>query len=303
MPLTEQKTSTRIDLKNVLFTTDFSATSRVALPYAVAISRHYGSTLHTVHVIPEFNVFVPTDPPSIDYAQEKRRALERMRELDPELGGVRHQAYIRRGQIWEGVSEIIAEHHIDLLVVATHGREGLRKLALGSVAEELLRRAPCPVLTIGPKAGGGIKKEFDETAKNRRTVDIELKQIIFAVDFNLESLAPIPLAISLAEEFQAQLGLLYVVEQSEDPANHLVLARLESLLPADTDLWYRPQAIVKFGVAAEKILEVASDCRADLIVLGVGAAKAHLGSATHFPWSTAHRVIAAAPCPVLTVRN
>jgi nucleotide-binding universal stress UspA family protein len=303
MQLTESKASTRIALKNVLLTTDFSGNSHVALPYALAISRHYGSTLHTVHVIPEFNILVPTDPASLDYEREKRSALERIRELDPELREVRHQAHIRRGRIWEVVSEVIAEHHIDLLVLGTHGYGELRKLVLGSVEDELLRRIPCPVLTIGPNAVCRIKKEFEETVKDMRTADIELKQIILAVDFNLECLTPVPLAISLAQEFQAQLGLLYVVEQSQDPANHLVLEHLEGLLPADTELWCRPQAIVKFGVASEKILELASDSRADLIILGVRGAKAQLGYATHFPWSTAHRVIAAAPCPVLTVRN
>jgi nucleotide-binding universal stress UspA family protein len=306
MPLVEQKTSTRVALDNVLFTTDFSPAAHAALPYALAISRHYGSTLHTLHVIPEFDILVHphgTTPGSFEsaYEEERRGALKRMRDLAPELREVPHHN-IRRGNVWDAVSEIIAEQHIDLLVIGTHGRSGLGKLLLGSVAEELLRQAPCPVLTVGPKASTGIREEFDETAQDIVT-DLELKQIIFAVDFNPESLAAAPFAISLAEEFQARLGLLYVIEHSEPHTSHLVRERLENLVPEEAALWCRPETIVRFGVAAEKIVQAARDCHADLIVLGVRAAKAHLSAATHFPWSTAHRVIAGAPCPVLTVRS
>jgi nucleotide-binding universal stress UspA family protein len=308
MPLAEQKTTTRVALNNVLFATDFSGAAQAALPYALAISRHYGSTLHSVHVIPDFNVLVhpqAVDPVTFEaaYEAEKREALEHMRDLTSELQEVPHSTYIRRGRVWDAVSEIIAEQHIDLLVVGTHGRSGLGKLLLGSVAEELLRQAACPVLTVGPKASGGIREELDETTEDVRSADVELKQIICAVDFSPESLAAAPFAVSLAEEFQACLRLLHVIDQNRPVPGQLVLQRLENLVPTEVAFWCRPETIVKFGEAAEKILQAASECRAELIVLGVRAAKAHLGAATHFPWSTAHKVIAGAPCPVLTVGN
>jgi nucleotide-binding universal stress UspA family protein len=308
MPVVEPQINARISLKNVLFATDFSVSAQSALPYAVAISRHFGSTLHAVHVISDFNIMVhpqAIDPVTFEsaYEAETCAALEKMRALAPDLRSVVHQTYVRHGDVWDALSEIIAEQHIDLLVLGTHGRSGLRKLIMGSVAEASARQALCPVLTVPPKASGLVKEEFDEAVQETRPAEIALKQIIFAVDFNPASLAAAPFAISLAEEFQARLGLVYVIPQELPTPSRLVLQRLGDLVSPEAALWCRPEHVVKFGSPAEQILQCASERSADLIILGVRSAKAHLGSATHFPWSTAHKVIAGASCPVLTVRS
>lgn len=201
------------------------------------------------------------------------------------------------------ISEFVAKQHIDLLVLGTHGREGIGKLAMGSVAESLLRQSSCPVLTVGPKACGRIKQEFDETGKDIRPAEIELKHIIFAVDFSPESLAAAPFAVSLAEEFQARLALLHVIKRHGSAPIERPLERLESLIPEEAALWCRPEPIVKFGFPAEQILQTAADSNSDLIILGVRSAQSRFGTATHFPWSVAHKVIANASCPVLTVRS
>ena len=307
MPLAEQKSSTRIALKNILFATDFSIFAQAALPYAVAIARHYGSMLHAAHVIPDFNILVQPqagEPITFQsaYEAEKCAALKQMRALIPELRTIDYHTYIRHGNVWDALSEIISQQHIDLLVLGTHGRTGLGKLIMGSVAEELARQAPCPVLIVGPKVSGQVKEEFDE-AQDIQPADVNLKQIVFGVDFKPESLAAAPFAISLAEEFQARLGVVHVIPDDQPTPTHLVLQRLKGLVPTEAALWCRPEVIVKFGAPAEQILQCAAERAADLIVLGVRSAKAHLASATHFPWSTAHKVIAGASCPVLTVRT
>jgi len=173
---------------------------------------------------------------------------------------------------------------------------------MGSVAEQLFRQARCPVLTVGPKACNRVKEEFDAAADDIRVVDVELKQILLAGDFNPESLRAAPFAISRAQEFQARLGLLYVIEHAPLTTRQVVLERFEELLPAQTSLGLRPEKIVKFGNVPDEILACAAERQADMIVFGVRAAKSHLTRATHFPWSTAQRVIANAACPVLTVR-
>lgn len=308
MPVAEQKISTRVSLKNILFATDFSIFAQAALPYTLAIARQYGSRLHAAHVIPDFNILA--HPQAVDpitfqsaYEAERRAALEKVRAFAPDLLGTDHHTYIRHGNVWDALSEIISQQHIDLLVLGTHGRTGLGKLIMGSVAEQVARQAPCPVLTVGPKVSSQVKEEFDEARQDLRPTDIELKQIIFAVDFNPESLAAAPFAISLAEEFQARLGLMYVIPEDLPTPSRLVWQRLGDLVPAEAALLCKPEKIVEFGTPAERILQCASERSADLIVLGVRSAKAHVASATHFPWSTAHRVIASASCPVLTVRS
>jgi Universal stress protein family len=135
------------------------------------------------------------------YEAESRDALERMRKLAPELENTPHHLHVRRGETWDLLSGIITQEHIDLLVLGTHARTGIEKLVMGSVAERLLRRASCPVLTVGPKVAGRLKEEFDETAKDIRPAEIDLKHIVPAVDFSPESLAAAPLAVSPAEEF------------------------------------------------------------------------------------------------------
>jgi len=303
-----QKPNTRILLKNVLFATDLSSAAHAALPYALAIARHYGSTLHAVHVLPELDIMLRRESSSpSDYeavlGDETRIALQKIRDLIPELNDMPNDVQVCRGRVWDAISQIVSENRIDLVVVGTHGRTGVGKLLIGSAAEEILRQSPCPVLTVGPKARGRVKEEFDDTGKDTRLADIQFKQIIFATDFTPASLAATPLAISMAEEFEARLGLLHVIDPLQPTPSELVLQRLEGLVPQEAELWCTAEYIVKYGIAAEEILRSASERDADLVVLGARAAKGHFGIATHIPWSTAHRVITGSVCPVVTVRN
>ena len=108
MPVLEHKTNTRILLNKVLYATDFSTASREALPYALAICRHYESTLHAIHVLPEFDVWVHAEavnPVTLESAHEtqSRDAMEKMRKLSPELESTPHHMYVRRGKIWDVV--------------------------------------------------------------------------------------------------------------------------------------------------------------------------------------------------------
>ena len=133
-----------------------------------------------------------------------------------------------------------------------------------------------------------------------------MRQIVYATDFSPESLAAAPFATSLAQEFQAKLTLLHVIEKYTDMDRRpepidLALQRLEKLVPEEASLWCSPRPSVQFGPPADCILQEALDSKADLIVLGVRAAAGHLGAATHLPWATAHKVIAQAHCPVLTI--
>lgn len=303
-----QKTNTRILLKNILFATDFSVAAHAALPYALAMARHYGSMLHAVHVISELDLLLRPEPTSFStyeavLGDETRIALQKIRDLIPELNDMANDVQVCRGKVWDAISQNVSENRVDLIVVGTHGRTGVGKLLIGSVAEEILRQSPCPVLTVGPKARGRVKEELDETGKNTRWADVQFKQILFATDFTPASVAAASYAVSLAEEFEARLGLLHVIDPLQPTPSELVRQRLEALVPQEAELWCAAESIVKYGVPAEEILRGASERNADLVVLGVRAAKDHVGIATHFPWSTAHRVITGSACPVLTVGN
>ncbi len=306
-----QKT-TALSVKNVLFATDFSATSEAALPYATAICRHFGSMLHTAHVLSDASILMMTggvDYVSLStiYEDAHTEAKEKLDQISGRLEGIPHRNHVRHGQVWENLAGIVQDEEIDLIVLGTHGRTGLGKLLLGSVAEDILRHAPCPVLTVGPKVSGRAKlPEFQTRGRELAPLELELRQILFATNFAQNSALIAQEAVSLAEEFRARLTLLHVIEDytqlgSRPGPIEDGIRRLHDLIPKNAALQYLPETLLEFGSASDCILTAASEREADMIVLGARAS-ADVGT-THLPWSTAHHVIAQAHCPVLTIRG
>jgi nucleotide-binding universal stress UspA family protein len=298
-------------VKNVLFATDFSPTSESALPYAAAICRRFGSTLHTVHVLSEAGLLMMAG--GVDYVSmgtiyedAQNEAKERLDQISEHIEGIPHRNYVRHGQVWKTLANIIAENEVDLVVVGTHGRTGLGRLLLGSVAENILRHAPCPVLTVGPKVSGRAKlPELSSRGRDLAPPELELKQIIFATNFARNAALAAGDAIALAQEFRAKLTLMHVIEDytelgSEPGPIEDSLHQLRRLIPKSTQLQYAPETLLEFGNAPERILKAAAEREADMIILG--ARSSEIGT-THLPWSAAHHVIAQARCPVLTIRQ
>jgi nucleotide-binding universal stress UspA family protein len=133
--------------KKILFPTDFSTASDAALEYAVSLASDTGASLLIVHVQEPmeyyggdmyYGVPSPADP-------EVRRMLESIRPSDT---AVSYQHRMELGPPAEVIVRIARDEHADLIVMGTHGRTGLRRMVMGSVAEQVVRNAPCPVLTL-----------------------------------------------------------------------------------------------------------------------------------------------------------
>jgi nucleotide-binding universal stress UspA family protein len=304
-----KKQPSAISLRNVLFATDFSSTSNSALPYATAICRRFGSTLHLAHILSDTNVLLMTggvDYTSVGtiYEEAHNEAQEEIQQLTTHLGKIPCRTFLRRGQVWDNLRGIVAENSIDLIVIGTHGRTGLGKLLLGSVAEDILRHAPCPVLTVGPGVHGRAKlPEFQTRGKELAPVELELRRILYATNLTSDSLRVASAAIALAEEFDSRLTLMHVIESYanlEDRPGPIEtgVEQLQSVVPKDAALAYKPEIVMEFGSAPKCIVKMATEREADLIVLGAHPADL----TTRLPWSTVHEVVAHAPCPVLTVR-
>lgn len=309
----ETTAAAAISVRNVLFASDFSATSEAALPYAAAICRRFGSTLHVAHILSDANLMMMTG--GVDYVtvgsiyeDAHTDAKEKIEQIASRFPDIPHRTHVRHGQVWKNLAPILAENQIDLIVVGTHGRTGLGKLLLGSVAEDILRHAPCPVLTIGPRVEGRAKLlPLPTRGRELSPVELELRQIVYATNLTQDSLSGAPVAVRLAAQFHSRLTLIHVIENY----NHLEakpgpiedgVQRLRDMIPADAGLQYKPEAILEFGEPAKHILQAAYEREADLIVLGARPAEELVGT-THLPWSTAHQVLANASCPVLTVRG
>jgi nucleotide-binding universal stress UspA family protein len=288
---------TRIQFNNILFATDFSPAADRAVPYARMIAKHYGANVTALHVAaPMVNPMTqPAAWPAVLEA-EKTQHEERRKEMLAEFTGIPTKSLVEEGDILFNVHSAIDKNNVDLMVIGTHGRTGVGKFILGSVAEEIFRTVECPVLTVGPHT---LPPHQDK-----------IREILFATDLSPESKAAAAQAVSLAQEFQARLVLLHVVKEPTvgdlvTTAN--VTASSENLmhkfLPEGAELWCKPEYLVVEGDAAEHILEIAKQRESDLIVLGVRPETGVPGASTHLPIATAHKVVCHAPCPVLTIRH
>ena len=289
----------RIQLKNIVFATDFSPVSMAALPFVANLARGYGAKVWGFHVISP-NVY-PVPPSLVTPTPDENSAVVAERlgaSLSEHLGDIPQEVIIAYGETWSALASMIEKNDIDLVVIGTHGRGGLGRTLLGSVAESVFRQCPCPVLTVGPK----VSKHLDQP--------LVTKEILFATDLTPVSKAAAEHAISLAQELQAHIVLLHVIEPPKageltGPGDFVssTVKLLRDLVPAEAELWCKPEIAVEYGDPAEVILEVADRRHAHLIVMGVRKPKGSLGVATHFARAIAHRVVSEAKCPVLTVRG
>jgi nucleotide-binding universal stress UspA family protein len=287
---------TRLVLKTILFATDFSPVANAALCYAADLASRFGAKLVAVHAkgMPNYAL-----PPETWHQEDQvcQEEMERLRELltssFPEV-----EADFRTGEglAWQVLAAIAAESKADLIVTASSGRVGVDRLLLGSQAEEIIRHAPCPVLTAGPQVPARV------------TTPWKLSDILYATNFGPESRAAVGYAISLAEEHQARLTLLHVAEPPKPGdlvyAGTLVTSLknlLHEMVPEEAMAWCEPRFIVENGRPGEKILQVAQGVRAGLIILGARRPEGLPGAAIHLPVGVVHEVIANAACPVLTV--
>lgn len=292
MPAAE---SVQIALKRILVATDFSEGSKRALLTGLGIARRYASSLHVIHVVPSegYGVAGVGMLGAMNFARRNARDLESEFLLKGYFEGIRYLISVDRGEVWLAVSRIAEDEDVDLVVVGTRARSGLSKLLLGSVAEEIFRRSPCPVLTVGPN----FELSFPLTRQPR--------SVLFPTDFSPQAEHALPYAVSLAQE-QAPLTFLHVVQPDGGATYNIertvryASARLQELMAATAGLIGEREFIVETGEPAEAIVKVAAVTGAELVVLGV---RASAGLSDRLGWSTAYGVVRHAHCPVLTVRH
>ncbi len=146
-----------INLKRILLPTDFSEYSRRAQNYACAFAEQFGAELHVLHVVQDLVALVPEPglafPPPGDYMKELKESAERSLATVPDAKwavGKKIVRSVRQGPPFVEIIRYAKENDVDLIILGTHGRTGLSHMLLGSVAEKVVRKAPCPVLTVRP---------------------------------------------------------------------------------------------------------------------------------------------------------
>lgn len=293
-------------IKRILCPVDFSEFSRHALDSAVAIARPQRATITAVYVVPPpqtvypafgIGAFVPYVY-SVEELQEFQKALEQfVAAVDYPITAVSVEALV--------VDEILkraADLSADLIVMGTHGRSGFDRLVLGSVAERVLVKAKCPVLTV-PRRAPDVRPSATGLFRN----------VLCPIDFSPSSIAALKFAEGLARD-GAKLRVLHVAERlpswqlvpamatgaPDDPLVVLAHAheRVHHAVPSALRRTGSVEELVAEGDAGDEILRAAGANRADVIVMGAHAGRAGLLGFG----STTHDVLREATCPVLTLK-
>jgi len=285
-----------LSLKHILVATDFSAISIVALRHALGIAHRYHSNVSLLHVI-DPAVYGIAGPDGIsaetEVALRDAERIETSLRSEGSLEGIRLDFAVEVGPAWKTIADEIRVKRPGALVLGTRGRSGLRKLALGSVAESAFREAPCLVLTVGPKA------------LRSKSSGAEAKGFLIPTDLSPESMKALPYGISLARGASSQLTLLHVLNSSVDDGdqNMETVRGIETRVREFLRLHQNTETTVRFmveaGSPAKVILRVAERHHMDLIVMGLRA-----WSDDGQPmWRNAYTVVTRAPCPVLSMKT
>jgi nucleotide-binding universal stress UspA family protein len=299
-----------VRVQRIVCATDLSPASEPAWEQARRLGQVFNADVLLLHVVAP--VWLPTDDstsPALyqDWAKTSRQqAQERVDQLvyragDPE--GKVHSRVEEGSPGWR-ILEAARREAADLIVMGTHGRAGVRRVVLGSVAENVVRLAPCPVLTVRSTPSAQVAARWARPRSECR--------ILYATDFSPSARAAWPWTRALAEATKGRVYLLYVAPEAVvDPqlatADFGRMAqRIHEQGQALADEFLAqaalPREVVRVllrrGAAGDEIVRAARAHAPDFIVMGTKAAP---GALRWMLGSVAHRVIQTAPCPVLTV--
>lgn len=298
-PTEPARANTQIGLQRILLATDFSPVADAAFAYAAAIAECYHAKLHVAHVI-NLEPFERTDSectPAI-LKQAREQAEQKILYLlgTRPLPTAAYETIVAEGAVPEVLIGLLRRNRIDLAVLGTHGRRALKKLLLGSMAEEILRMAQCPVLIVGPQSASV-------------PASVELHHVLYLLRFEPDSSEAAKYAVSLAERFAARLTVMNVNEDAPLSAAH---EEKREGITEPFKFWVEDHVAEGsrlrnhvcfergFGPPSEAILNFVSKAGVDLIVMTVERVDGVI--AAHLPMpDAAYQLITRAPCPVLTI--
>ncbi len=304
----------------ILVPLDGSRLAETVLSEAVRLARLHLAELWLLRVAVA-HAALRSDPAdaqlrAVHEAEEYLSTLKDRLERDMSL-----QTAVRYGQAAEEIVDHAAANQVDLILMATHGRTGLAHAILGSVAEQVIRHTPCPILLYRAAPDQLVPPSRVDPQRRPAAIDppvrpVTLRKILCPVDFAEASEAALGVAGDLAERFQAELIVLHVVYDPVDalvgrlPHPPLERLKLELIRQAESlteervrqKLAHLPSAavVVVAGVPDAEILRYVRDHDVDLIVM---AAETLTGPEYVHLQSTSERLIRSAPCPVLSLRG
>jgi nucleotide-binding universal stress UspA family protein len=297
----------RVKMKSILCATDFSDFSNRTIAWGVALAKEFDATLYICHVIDLSSIAIYGEFQLDPVGQQDRIRKEAHEQLHHLIGEqpVAWVPLITVGHVADEISRIVDEKGIDLVITATRGRSGFKRLILGSVTERLMRVLSCPLF---------IAHSLEHELVNLADQQVALKKILVGCDFSPDSSWAFQHALSLAQEFQAELHLAHVVEPAayqqllrpddslrqeiQEGLRKRLTEKLLEMVPEEARNWCTPETRILEGHPYEELVKYAKSSDIDMIVLGV---RGHGLVKTLFLGSTTDRVVRQAPCPVLSV--
>lgn len=289
--------------RTILVTTDFSKPAKLVIPYAFKLALVLNLRLIVLHVVKA--------PPGFEqWSPAARRSLQSLKtkallELGKIVRLANENGLMAEHRLLVGVPEdsiLEAAHNRDVALVAmgTHGKTGWNRLRLGSVAESILRKAPCPILTVRASTAAHI---------SLHPYRVNISRLLAATDFSAASKAALRTAVELAKRLNAGVLLVHVTEPSgslqSDPLRVDELSQrhyaqqFQKLISASRGDEVITDKVVITGNPVEVILDQAKHRKTDLIIVGT---RGHRGMRRLVLGSVAEAVVRRATCPVFTVR-
>lgn len=278
--------------RSILVATDCSPASEIAVKLAARVAKESHAKLHVLHAtLPELygvGMRGPVPELALMDLQNARENLHRYIERIPHLRTVKHEEIVFLGSASDAIQSAGEANGIDLLVIGSHGRQGLAKLTLGSVAEWAIGRLTYPVLVAGPMCDKSLRP---------------IRSIVLATDLSQQALRSAQYASSMAQGYNARLTVLNVLPEAcatddQSQVESSARKKLHQLVPTDCGEQCTLDFEVKTGDIAPAILHSAQVNKANLIVLG---AKHRAPLADHVPRTKLSAIIRGSHCPVLVV--
>ncbi len=275
------------DLKTIVVATDLSQTSSAALHYARLLATAYGARVVLAHVVDPVSYANLSDVPQQVLEEMTVAARGEMERLAAEFlsAGIPSNSEVRQGVVTQLLLQVIDQYKADLVVLGTRGAKGVGPVVVGTVAEQLVRLAPCPVMAV---ASDVVRTGADALAGG---------EILVPVERNAASYKAIAAAKLLASRLGGGVLLLHARTADEALAHIDPCAEAAELFPEEAEgSKVHTRCLVKDGDAADVIAAVAAEYSVPLIVVGVNRE-----SRSKTAHGTAYEVVARARTPVLFI--
>lgn len=303
-------------------TVDFSGFAPLILSYGKAMAQEFNAELTICHIVQDMVMLsshaqagFSTEEVTAQRIEDAKEAIHHLAELED----INAESLVSLGHPADEITRLAKQKDIDLVITATHGGSGIKRFLIGSVTDRLVKTLECPLLVLQ-----------NQTQKNKG--NLSLDRIMVGCDFSKGSELAFDYALSLAQEFEAELHLVHVfkprlqtplaplgkiefredhfpcfpedVEQDNSEYHRYLLNQMEqrlgSMIPEESRHWCTPVVRIRQGEPYRELLDYTRDHKIDMIVLGIHG---HSLLEQFLVGSTTDRVISRANCPVMAVRQ